>query len=356
MVQKDRIVWVDVAKYICIMFVMLTHLESCTNELRTFFNPFFLNLFFLLSGYTYKHKESFGKFLIKKSKTLLIPWFVFGLSQIALTSVLTFNFRKELLIEIAWFLLQVRGHGDAMWFIAALFVAYIPFYFFIKQFERRANENNIIKCSAVAILIAWLLSVVSIIYTKTISPSILPWNSAALPWHFEYMFQAMFYMAIGYMLKRCKYDSFIDKRNTIIFRLLLFVLYLAAVYIPNYKSSELGFKILYDFFIQLLGIVLIISVSKKIKSNKYIQFVGQNTLLYFAMHGRLLSVIQVLMKMFLPHIYEQILASGIISSIFAVVLTVCMSFILIIPTLFINRYLPFLVGKKYTTKKNEVQV
>ena len=37
-----RVEWVDVAKYICIIFVMLSHLESATDILRVFYNPFFL--------------------------------------------------------------------------------------------------------------------------------------------------------------------------------------------------------------------------------------------------------------------------------------------------------------------------
>ena len=49
-----RIAWLDIAKYICIMAVMLEHLESTTDELGCFFSPFFVLCFFAAAGYTHR--------------------------------------------------------------------------------------------------------------------------------------------------------------------------------------------------------------------------------------------------------------------------------------------------------------
>lgn len=70
---NGRIEWVDVGKYICIMFVMLTHLDSGSVILDKFFNPFFLTMFFFLSGYVYKQPQSFKEHIAKKTKGLLVP-------------------------------------------------------------------------------------------------------------------------------------------------------------------------------------------------------------------------------------------------------------------------------------------
>lgn len=65
---KKRIEWVDIGKYICIMFVMLSHLESTTEVLDKFYSPFFLTVFFFLSGYVYRQPSSFKEHMDKKIK------------------------------------------------------------------------------------------------------------------------------------------------------------------------------------------------------------------------------------------------------------------------------------------------
>ncbi len=46
MAKTKRIEWVDIGKFICIMFVMLSHLESGSDILDTFYKPFYLTVFF----------------------------------------------------------------------------------------------------------------------------------------------------------------------------------------------------------------------------------------------------------------------------------------------------------------------
>ena len=50
--------------------------------------------------------------------------------------------------------------------------------------------------------------------------------------------------------------------------------------------------ILYHYLTVVVGIATLILIAKEIKANRYINYVGQNTLIYFALHGKALSVIQ----------------------------------------------------------------
>ena len=75
---NKRIVWVDVVKYICILMVMLSHLEARTDVWQAFYTPFFLSAFFFVSGYVYKPKDGFKQFLYKKFRQLFFPWLVFS--------------------------------------------------------------------------------------------------------------------------------------------------------------------------------------------------------------------------------------------------------------------------------------
>lgn len=130
-----RIEWVDLVKYFCIMMVMLSHLESRTDLWTTFYSPFFLTAFLFVSGYVYRPKRKFGSFLYKKFRQLFVPWLVFSVLNIVLAQIISFNEQGSLWDELKWNFLQIRGLGDEIWFVAALFVAFIPFYFIVKGYE-----------------------------------------------------------------------------------------------------------------------------------------------------------------------------------------------------------------------------
>lgn len=347
--QMKRIEWLDIVKYICIMFVMLSHLEANTEFLWEFYSPFFLSAFFFCSGYVHKPNSSFKKFLFKKFRQLFVPWLVFSVFNILLSQIISFNEHRSLLSELQWNFLQIRGLGDEIWFVAALFVAFIPFYFFIKWYEQYSITSDLKnrkynKCF-VAILIAWILSLVSILYSRLMPSELLPWGRSALPWHIEYIFQAMFYMVLGYIFRR-EFESKFDQYNKQINRFVVWIIYLLMVYVPYFTGVEFPvfIDILYDYILTLLGIIAIVMVSKRMKPNRYMSYVGQNTLIYFALHGKAYSLIQTALHMFVGG-YVVILGNTILSSLFAFFLTLVLSVLLIIPSYVINRWFPFILGR-----------
>lgn len=145
----------------------------------------------------------------------------------------------------------------------------------------------------VAIALAWLLSFSSILYTRLVPADIFPWNTTSLPWHIEYMFQAMFYMVLGYMFRHNMEAEF-DKYNTLKLRIVALLAYLVLVFVPFFGKVKVPMvgDILYHYLTVVVGIATLILIAKEIKANRYINYVGQNTLIYFALHGKALSVIQ----------------------------------------------------------------
>ena len=348
--NKNRIIWVDIAKYICIMFVMASHLESMTSALQKFYSPFFLTLFFFCSGYTYNHKNDFKAFFHKKIRQLFVPWLAFSVFIILSAQIYSFNSHSSLASELFWNFLQIRSRGDSMWFVAALFVAYIPFYFLIKWYN---NKKSTPKRTTLIIVISFLLSLISLIYTKFMVPFYFPWNNANLPWHLEYIFQAMFFMTLGYVF-RTKFEATFDSYNSIQLKVLLTLAYLFTIYaLPHFfdiQSANFAYSLLYTYFTQLLGTFTIISICKVIKTNSYISYIGQNTLICFGLHGKLLSLIQAIAKKFIGGFYITILENTFTSSIFSMFCTLIISVILIIPIWIMNRYLPFIIGRPFKTK------
>lgn len=85
---------------------------------------------------------------------------------------------------------------------------------------------------------AWLLSFISILYTRLTPTDVFSWGSTALPWHIEYIFQAMFYMVLGYMFRH-NFEGLLDSRNTLMTRIASFVLYILIVFVPFFAKIEM---------------------------------------------------------------------------------------------------------------------
>lgn len=343
-----RIEWVDIVKYICIIFVMVHHLEGGSEVLYTFYASFFLKAFFFTAGYVYRHTNDFKGFFIKKVKGLFVPWLIFSILNILLSQVLSFNEHGDLLTELGWNMLQIRNHGDGIWFVAALFVTFIPFYFMIKWSDDASKNRGI-----TAIVICFFLSFGSLAYTKLMNPTLLPWNGAELPWHLEYIFQAMLFMVLGYYFRK-EFEAKFDKYNTKVNRICLAVVYLALIYLPHAFGIEFPVIIdmIYQYVRELAGVLLIVAVCKVMKTNRYISYVGQNTLIYFALHGKVLSIIQTVLWKVVPGFYAAVLGNAISANILVIVLSLVMSVLLIIPAWIINNFFPFIVGRN---KRKEVQ-
>ena len=173
-----------------------------------------------------------------------------------------------------------------------------------------------------------------------------PWNSTALPWHLEYMFQAMFYMVTGYMFRRNMETEF-DKCNTQRTRIAALIVYLLLVFIPFFGKIELPMiaDILYRYLLSIVGVIELVAIAKVASTNKYINYVGQNTLIYFALHGKVYSIIQTLFKRFMASFYATVLNNVVASSVFCLGLSLVLSVILILPAYVINRWFPFIVGR-----------
>lgn len=344
-----RIEWVDIAKYICIICVMVHHLEGESEALYLFYTSFFLKAFFFTAGYVYRHTRDFKGFFIKKVRGLFVPWLIFSTFNILLSQILSFNEHSDLFTEIGWNLLQIRTHGDGLWFVAALFVAFIPFYFLIEWSEREGKDRSV-----AAIAISFLLSAFSIAYTKLMDPSVFPWNGAELPWHLEYIFQAMLFMVMGYYFRK-EYEVKFDKYNTMINRIILGGVYLLLIYVPFVFGIEFStiMNVIYQYIRELAGVFLLVSVCKGLKTNGYISYVGQNTLIYFALHGKVLSVLQTVLIKIAPEFYTLILSNTISANLFVIVIALVMSVILIVPAWIINKFFPFVLGRKNLRKQCE---
>lgn len=353
MESKRRIEWIDIVKFFCIYFVMLSHLGN--NQLVTylgcFFNPFYLTGFLFVSGYTFRFAEGFRNHALKKARQLLIPWLCFGLLCILSSHVLTFNPQnhQSLSVELFRFFIQVRCYGDEMWFLAALFVAYIPFYFLIRAYETRKKES----CDAGRrfFIILLFLYFLSELYGEVMPEDLFPWGTNALPWHIEYIPFAVFFMFSGYMFReRCE-ESF-DIANTAKNRMVALLIYLLLVYLPVIFNLDFWpAEIILKFISRCLGIAVLVSFCISIRPDRFMLYIGRNTLTCFGLHGKLIVVCEMVFRKLLPGVYQFVYNSEVFSIPYCLLMGFVLAALLVIPSVIINRFFPFMLGKWYKKSK-----
>lgn len=130
-INNQRILWVDACKFVAICLVVIGHIIQfpfCVREtIFTFHMPFF----FALSGvFITSSKQLTGKQIVKKFKTLIIPYFVFGIILIGAEAVYGHYLSNgwadtsDYLRLKLWQLLTFDRFGK-LWFLPCLFVSQI---------------------------------------------------------------------------------------------------------------------------------------------------------------------------------------------------------------------------------------
>lgn len=329
--KERRILWIDSLKYICITFVMLSHLETAWALPQVLYTPFFLTGFLFAAGYVYR-PECFPVFLKKKIRGLLIPWLVFSVGNLALSRVITFQPHGPFRQELMWNLLQIRGEGDGLWFVAALFAAFLPFYGLVCIYDRCRSGKK----AHWLLLPVLALAVAAEAWTELGLPGLmLPWQSPALPWHLEYIPQALLFMFLGYLAREREFHP--NGRAAALIWLALLLMGEPGGLLP---------ALLWRYAIRTVSLTALVALCRILPENRFVKTVGRNTLVCFALHGKLISVMQWALARFAPAAYGSILASAPLSAMLAFALTLTMTAVLLIPIGIIDRYFPFLLGRR----------
>ena len=79
--EKQRILWMDIAKALGILIVLIVHSGISLGPVTLFGGMFYMPVFFVLAGmtFTWRKEETFGSFVKKKIRRLLVPYFGYNL-------------------------------------------------------------------------------------------------------------------------------------------------------------------------------------------------------------------------------------------------------------------------------------
>lgn len=129
-----RISYIDMAKGIGILLVVLGHFSFTPSTVNLWISSFHMPLFFLLSGillsHTNAHTKEMGILIKKKARTILVPYFYFCILSIFFNAILdsaSFYLPNALMQMLSFYGITV------LWFLPALFFGEIVFLFIRKH-------------------------------------------------------------------------------------------------------------------------------------------------------------------------------------------------------------------------------
>lgn len=127
--KTQRIEWVDIAKGIGILLVILGHSVQFGGTFHNLIFSFHMPLFFLLSGIVYTYREN-KRFIRKKAKSLFVPYVIFSIIGVVI-SILIPTWRSKLSIKAILKDIYLANpdaiNVSSIWFLICLLLVSIMF-------------------------------------------------------------------------------------------------------------------------------------------------------------------------------------------------------------------------------------
>ena len=361
--KKKRITYLDIAKGIGMILVLLGHLQ---NDTIFSFSPYILSmcswifsfhmaLFFIISGMLMAVKKENDKdirsFIKKRFRSIMIPYFWFSLIYIFIVLYSLFIDKvvplKTLFIQL-WYVLSMYGM-NVLWFLPALFAGEILFVFLTQHFK---NHRSII---AMLLLLGAVITVNQLRLNLPNDPEIYVRINELITTLIRPVF-ACSYIFIGFYIYK-GFEFFRSKvSNTLpIIVISLPILLVINIYINtlnrpvDFRSMVLNNYPMYylSSVCGSLSIILIsMLLSKTRMKDRLITFYGVNSLTFMAVHNnsaimRLSLLTAMYINQFLTRARGYI-CYGIIVFIFLIYVTLTI--------ILINRFFPFITGKPLKKK------
>lgn len=277
--MSNRVKWIDIAKGILIVLVILGHATTIPAVNIIIFS-LHMAAFFILSGYTFSNKNiPWNDFLKKQCKGILLPYLI--LSSI----LLLYFFVKSRFLNTGEFHIvsgiisvfvpvsgRVQTSVYGLWFLPCILIAKIVFFTMLK-ICRKAKWLAILPLFFVCGLAYIVCKITGNISILTISPF------------------AIFFMMIGKLLKE---KSFAFKNAKTIF--LTFVIYIASLALNviffeksiDLSSMNIGNPLLFILH-GTSGSVLLFTASMFLENLSFFSKIGSKSLYYYGLHYEVLG-------------------------------------------------------------------
>ncbi len=350
MTDKGRIAYLDIARGIGMILVVMGHVEYVDATVRQFISAFHMPLFFLISGILVwekqEEKRSFTELVKKKLRSIMLPYVVFSLlsfviegSRIALKGLDEWNIVVRQLYQS----LCLQG-VSTLWFLSALFMSEL---LFIGIRKKTKNSWTVAVISVIVVAVAWL---------NGLEKSVYHLHEASLAWGLLHDVLSMLlrnlfcvaFLGAGYYIG--KYMLPVLNRIWLVFSAMVAMGILACIVIPMNWGVDLRYMNLGSLPLFLVGAVsggvaiLLFSMLLEAAPIGVLQrpfhYYGRNSLIVMVTHMdfRVLYCSIRLATLVLRYWENQV---------FFCICIIVLVFLMEIPVIWLlNRYFPIILGKK----------
>lgn len=351
MTDKKRIAYLDIARGIGMILVVMGHVEYVNSTLRQFISAFHMPLFFLISGILIwerqEQKRSLRELIKHKLRSIMLPYAVFSLlsfviegSRIAIKGLAEWPVVFRQLYQS----LCLQG-VSTLWFLPALFMSEL---IFIAIHKKTKNGWTIVIVSAIT---------ATVVYLNTLEKTVYSLHADSLAWGLLHDVLSMVlrnlfclvFVGAGYYLRKYVFPS-LDKVWKVFAALIAFVILTCLVVPMNWgvdlRYMNLGRPILY-LAGAFGGSMMILSFSRLLEAIPIkrvvapLKFYGRNSLIIMVTH---MDFRVLYCSIRLADMVQQVLSCPGAYCICILVLV----FLIEIPIIFfINRYIPMILGKEH---------
>ncbi len=343
-----RIEWIDICKALGIFLVVLGHVGS-VDSINIWKASFYMPMFFLLSGLCFDEAKykTFLSFFKKRVLSLFLPYLIFSiLLYLMWNGIAYLLFPSNIgtclnLLNCIYMPASLTTcFGAVNWFLPALFIAEIIFYFIC--YIAKSSRKTIIICAIIISIVAYIYPIIT---------------DYRLPFALDSAIMGLSFYCIGWIIRKINFDlitktikNHLLLSNIIILFLLLFFVQLSFVNkMTNIRTLLYGDYFLYMInaigisFLFIILSIIIDNYSEKIKIFNILKMVGKHTLVILLFNSVIANIYKTLLSSSIFIIDNKMLymINNVLVSI--IILVIC-----VIISLLINKYFPFLLGK---TKK-----
>ncbi len=332
--HRERVDYFDIAKGILIVIVILGHAllyvgnagithygHNMFSAVYSCFMVFYMQAFFLINGLTTNFNYSFSEFSKKKFLTLMIPCLVFSLLINVCDGQYPFS------MELLHILAKHGGRGTYMWFLPALFLANMIFWFF-----NRCVKGDCMKCLGVVALAAVGVGLNDTFPSKNI-------------WYLSHALTLLPFLYVGNVMKMYNLSSnkYLEISGLVIYTSIMIIGTICGIQFPylclGYNVSICTLPL--HLVLATSGTLTILALSRKIGYSNVLQTLGRGSLVIYMTH-----IVVICGLLSLTSEYWRNVNSGLIGGLLFVVLLIVSTLISYgLNLLFDQRYLRILLGR-----------
>lgn len=283
--MSERKKYIDIAKGIGILLVLIGHIDWGNYILTNTIYSFHMPLFFVIAGYTFnyeKYEKNIKMLITSKFKSLMLPY-------IAFSSILIIFSWNQLENKNAFQILYTIAYGIGvkfpiwimvpLWFLPALFVAII-LHFFVLKLTRKNNRY-------IRLLIIVIFSLIGYFITQYYNKGLY------CLWSIDLALMSLIFIYIGMKCREYKLVENIDKLKIYKKICIAIVIIIIDSFIVKYNGRvDMNVRLfgnVLEFYCSGIMMSLLIIIFSKILDNtkilsKSFSIVGQNSLYLLGLH------------------------------------------------------------------------